>query len=1212
MIKRTTLLLFFLAMMFSVSEVLAQTYALWPNSPYTASPTISGNVTAQAMSYTSNLVPYTAFSSGTKTANSWLGVMMSGNSTYPFSADWESSKYEQYTINPATGYNLNNISVQLYLGCSNSAGKLKAQIAYSTDGTNFTTIAQNGTSTTTGLLLGNATGVMQTTITSWGTTLGFWSSSLNSSISVANGGTFFLRVYPYATANMSTYGFAVANVKISGTAQAAGVAPVVSMDSVGSITANGATAYGNITNVGDPTITVSGFCWSTSANPTTSDSKTTDGGTSVGAITGSLTSLLPGTTYHVRAYASNSYQTVYGTDVSFTTTSSAPVVSTATVTDIGVADATCGGTVTADGGSAVTARGVCWSTSASPTISNSHTTDGSGTGTFISAITGLSNGVTYHVRAYATNGIGTSYGGDSTFTTLAALSLPTVVTTALSSITGNSASGGGNATADGGASISAKGICWSTSANPTISGSHTSDGTGLGTFTSAITGLNAETTYHVRAYATNSVGTAYGADSTFTTLAVYYNKASSDVAQLGSWGSATDGSGGAPANFTAAGRTFNLTNNGSMAANLKISGSGSKLVIGTATFTVPSGDTLYIDTTATLTVSSACTLAVSGALNMYTATFPTLTGTLDVLSGGSYILSNPSTPNSTFGGTFESGSTIYIAGGTPRIPSSVGGSVVWNSAGANSFLNSASNTIGGNLTIMNGRVNNGSGGTARTLTIGGDLIVTGGQYTVEGQPGGSGNQITTVNGNVTVSGGRLLASEVGTTGGSGTVNIKGNLTVTGGRVDKVYSASAIILNGTSTQSISSSVVSDSLGSLTINNSAGVTLASDVATSGTLTLTSGVVTLGSYNLTLNGTVSGGLSDASFVDASGSGEFRNVVSAAPATLTFPIGTGSSSSPVKVTLSSGTITAPAYIGAKVAASKSAHNASVTDYLNRTWTLTSNGIASPVHSDSLWYKAADVAGTESGIYGGLYTGSTWLSLGAVNVANHLITSSGLTAFGEITGGAFGAGSVTVKVVPQGFYNAGGYLNGIDTIRVLLANATTPYAIVDSADVVLDSLTFSATATFSTAASGSYYVVIKHRNSVETWSASGVAFTKGSTASYDFTTAASQAYGSNEVEVATGVYGIYSGDCNQDGYVDPLDLSLVDQDSFNYISGMALATDVNGDKYVDPLDLSIVDQNSFNYVGIQRPSAARVISAKERAKTLPYYQKWLNNRSVK
>jgi hypothetical protein len=87
------------------------------------------------------------------------------------------------------------------------------------------------------------------------------------------------------------------------------------------------------------------------------------------------------------------------------------------------------------------------------------------------------------------------------------------------------------------------------------------------------------------------------------------------------------------------------------------------------------------------------------------------------------------------------------------------------------------------------------------------------------------------------------------------------------------------------------------------------------------------------------------------------------------------------------------------------------------------------------------------------------------------------------------------------------------------------------------------------------------------------------------------------------------SGDCNQDGYVDPLDLSMVDQDSFNYVAASGVQTDVNGDQFVDPLDLSIVDQNSFNYVGIQKPSALKIISAKERAASLPYYKNWIGTK---
>jgi hypothetical protein len=94
----------------------------------------------------------------------------------------------------------------------------------------------------------------------------------------------------------------------------------------------------------------------------------------------------------------------------------------------------------------------------------------------------------------------------------------TVTTTAISTILNISASGGGNVTADGGTTVTARGVCWSLSANPTISDSHTTNGSGTGVFTSSLTGLTAGTAYHVRAYATNSVDTAYGSDVQFTTL----------------------------------------------------------------------------------------------------------------------------------------------------------------------------------------------------------------------------------------------------------------------------------------------------------------------------------------------------------------------------------------------------------------------------------------------------------------------------------------------------------------------------------------------------------------------------------------------------------------------------------------------------------------------------------------------------------------------
>jgi Tol biopolymer transport system component len=97
-----------------------------------------------------------------------------------------------------------------------------------------------------------------------------------------------------------------------------------------------------------------------------------------------------------------------------------PVLTTTTVTGITSSSATSGGNITSDGGATVTARGVCWSTNSAPTVTDSRTTDGSGTGSFTSTITGLDSNTTYNVRAYATNSAGTGYGGSRTFFTTSA------------------------------------------------------------------------------------------------------------------------------------------------------------------------------------------------------------------------------------------------------------------------------------------------------------------------------------------------------------------------------------------------------------------------------------------------------------------------------------------------------------------------------------------------------------------------------------------------------------------------------------------------------------------------------------------------------------------------------------------------------------------------------------------------------------------------
>ena len=135
--------------------------------------------------------------------------------------------------------------------------------------------------------------------------------------------------------------------------------------------------------------------------------------------------------------------------------------------------------------------------------------------------TGLTPSTTYTYRVFAYNAVGNSltYSNEVTLITTALLALPTLTTTAATSITQTTALSGGTISTDGVASITARGVCWSTSANPTIAlTTKTNDGAGTGAFTSNITGLTTNTTYYLRAYATNTLGTAYGNEITFTTL----------------------------------------------------------------------------------------------------------------------------------------------------------------------------------------------------------------------------------------------------------------------------------------------------------------------------------------------------------------------------------------------------------------------------------------------------------------------------------------------------------------------------------------------------------------------------------------------------------------------------------------------------------------------------------------------------------------------
>ena len=291
--------------------------------------------------------------------------------------------------------------------------------------------------------------------------------------------------------------------------------PTVSTGTVSAISSTSATATGRVTATGGSPTADTGFCWATTPNPTVVDSTLTLGAGSADFIV-TISNLTATTTYYIRAYATNAQGTSYGNEQVFTTTIlQLATLSATTVTAVLYTTATISGQVITDGGTTVTQRGVCYGTQSNPTINDNLLISGTGTGVFSVNLTGLSSNTLYYARTFATNAGGTAYGTETTFTTLE-MTAPTVSTSDVFSIDATSASSGGNVTADGGSPVTNRGICYGTQPNPTLQDSYTVNGTGTGAFNSVLTNLTLDTTYYVRAYATNALGTSFGNSLTFT------------------------------------------------------------------------------------------------------------------------------------------------------------------------------------------------------------------------------------------------------------------------------------------------------------------------------------------------------------------------------------------------------------------------------------------------------------------------------------------------------------------------------------------------------------------------------------------------------------------------------------------------------------------------------------------------------------------------
>ena len=286
------------------------------------------------------------------------------------------------------------------------------------------------------------------------------------------------------------------------------VPPALETTTVIEITPTSAECGGVILDNGGSQITSKGICWNTSNNPTTENNKSS-ADNQPDTFAGKLDQLQPNTTYYVRSYGLNSAGIGYGNEVSFTTSGRAPQAITLDASNLQSNSVTVNGTVNPnDLPTSVTFEWGATTDYGNTVSPMQNTVTGNTQVNLNAALTGLSEGTTYHVRIKATNQIGTTYGEDQLFTTPAP---PVLLTLQIADITTTSASLFCNVTEDYGFPISELGICWSVSENPMTSDNTITFGTlANSSYTIALSSLSPNTSYYVRGYATNSIGTGYG------------------------------------------------------------------------------------------------------------------------------------------------------------------------------------------------------------------------------------------------------------------------------------------------------------------------------------------------------------------------------------------------------------------------------------------------------------------------------------------------------------------------------------------------------------------------------------------------------------------------------------------------------------------------------------------------------------------------------
>ncbi len=761
----------------------------------------------------------------------------------------------------------------------------------------------------------------------------------------------------------------------------------------------------------------------------------------------------------------------------------APVVTTSTAGSITSTTATCNGNVTSDGGAAVTERGICYGTTINPDITGTKVTAAGTTGAFSANLSSLTGVTTYHYRAYATNSIGTSYGSDLTFITAASAVAPVVTTDNISNISTFTATANATVTNDGGSVILARGICWGTSVDPSLSDNVATVSGTTGSFSGNLTNLNHSTIYHVRAFATNAIGTTYGADLPFTTIAVIPTYTISQI------------------------RTVNATTGApdSLNVNCRVQGVVHGVNLGTtglSFFMCDANSGINVFRSATnlgYTVTEGDLLNVMGKIANYNGLIEIVIDSLVKISSGNptntplYVTNLDETTESRL---VKMDSLVYVSG--------------WptTSANANVTVTRLGQTI---LLRVYGTSNlytmSAPSSMFTVIGIGNQFIATSpyfGGYQLSPRYVAdvlTAPRVTTVSAvNVTSTSAKMYS----------------NLIATGG--------SAIIERG-----------------IIFNNNQTIAYTPENGATGI------------YSITLNNLIPNTTYHYKAYATNAIGTTYGADTSFTTLCNVPESAGAISGNITVCKGQTNVvyTVPPIVGAET-------------YV---WTLpagmtgysTTNTISVNVNN-SFASGIIEVLGSSS-----CYLGQS-SSLNVSLCSKYLAVKVYLESLFD-----YNTSMMNKVQDDNGDHFAG---TTADVVTVQLAATTAPYATLESFVANVSTSGEIATILIPSIYTSSYYLVVKHRNSIETWSANPISFTSDTT-HYDFTNAATKAYSDNLKMVAAGKYAIITGDVDQDGVVNIFDLSSVfDMITDPFAPTGYLVQDINGDSVVNIFDLSYVFDN--------------------------------------